>query len=79
MKSSGDISIPYWVYFIVGGVVIIVSYIVNKQTEDSPMTIFIVVGVGFLLAGFAKWVYSSVMGKRKKFMEKVKHMHVTPA
>ncbi len=49
---SGDI--PGWIIFIIGLVVSIFSAIVNSKSEESPMAIFLVMGIALIFYGLVK-------------------------
>ncbi|MBU0461008.1 MAG: hypothetical protein KJ574_00320 [Nanoarchaeota archaeon] len=59
-------SIPYWIYLIVGGIVILVSYLIDLQAKDNKLIFFIVLGIVFLLVGLGKLLYVKMVAKPAK-------------
>lgn len=65
MKSNEPTEIPYWIYLIVGTVVLIVSYFVNRAIEDNKMTLFLIIGGVFLLVGIVKLIIPKPKPKKQ--------------
>ena len=59
-------SIPHWVYLLVGFIVVLFSYLVNNQSGDNKLTLFIYVGWFFLIIGLFKFLFNVVFLKNLK-------------
>jgi hypothetical protein len=68
MKNE-QVSIPFWIYLLIGIVMIVVSWIVDMQVEENQMMLFIFVGIIFILIGAGKGLYHKMVvehGQRSK-------------
>ncbi|MFQ5474738.1 MAG: hypothetical protein ACE5DM_02780 [Candidatus Nanoarchaeia archaeon] len=68
-------SIPYWVYFLAGAVMIILSLVVDSQTGQSKLRMFVYAGIVFLLVGIVKYFLSKAVPKRKAHPAQAQHSH----
>lgn len=59
-------AIPGWVYVILGIVMIAASQLINSKTETNSLTIFLYIGIIFIVIGVGKYVFRAVFKKGDK-------------
>ena len=73
---SKKVSIPWWVWMIIGAAISGYAKITEMQTDNASMIIFFYLGVLFLAVGVFKLIIKLIFGKKEEKHEP--KAHATP-